>query len=61
MRKKGYQKNPDPEKMPPVTRGICLARDDAPKAGLREQLTGGNQPADEAGVADLVVRFITKR
>lgn len=60
VRKKGYMKEENPEKMPPITAGIVLSRGDAASAGLKEQLTGGNQPADETDVAALVTRFISQ-
>lgn len=58
MRKKGFGREESPEKMPIKTVGIQLV----PKSGerLREQLTGGNQPADETDVARQVTEYIRK-
>ena len=53
---KGRTRNPDPEKMPVITTGIAMKRGEKVKSP--EKLTGGNQPADESGVAELVCKFI---
>jgi hypothetical protein len=61
MRKKGRTKAESPEKMPVETTGIQMSRPAAPAGPSREQLTGGNQPADESDVARLVMQFIARK
>jgi hypothetical protein len=56
MREKGRTKETNPEKMPVITSGIEMSRGQCPQR--KEKLTGGNQPADETGVAKLVCDFI---
>jgi hypothetical protein len=58
MRKKGFVREESPEKMPSQTAGIQMDRKSG--ARLREQLTGGNQPADETDVARQVTEYIRK-
>lgn len=56
MRPKGRLRITDPEKMPVITTGIHMSAKDKPPS--KEELTGGNQPADETSVAELVCKFI---
>ncbi|MBX7244688.1 MAG: hypothetical protein K1X53_04270 [Candidatus Sumerlaeaceae bacterium] len=56
MRLKGHKKIESPEKLSVETAGIEMKRGTNPK--LKEKLTGGNQPADETGAAELVTKFI---
>ena len=56
-KKKGYAQQESPEKMSGPTVGIDLNRNN--ESNLREQLTGGNQPADETNVARLVTEYIS--
>jgi hypothetical protein len=60
MRKKGRDLNTNPEKTSATTAGIQLTRGANVIAVNREQLTGANQPADEAGVADLITEFVKR-
>lgn len=53
---KGRTRDPNPEKMPVITTGICMSQQQKPSAP--EKLTGGNQPADEQDAAKLVCEFI---
>lgn len=57
MRKKGYTGDENPEKMPVITTGIQMSRDQ-PLTNRGERLTGGNAAADESQVAKLVADFI---
>ena len=57
--KKGFVREESPEKMPSITAGIQLTRGKPAIGGrMRERLTGGNEPADEATVAKLVTECI---
>jgi hypothetical protein len=57
MRRKGYRRDPNPEKMPVITTGIQMSRD-SEITDRGERLTGGNAGADESQVAKLVCDFI---
>ncbi len=56
-KKKGYAQQESPEKTSGPTVGIELGRNE--DSNLREQLTGGNQPADETNVARFVTEYIS--
>ncbi|MEI7634107.1 MAG: hypothetical protein WCK47_07480 [bacterium] len=61
MIKKGWQSVETPEKMPVITTGIEMSRrEPSDKPQSPEKLTGGNQPADEALAAKLVVDDIRR-
>ena len=57
---KGRQGTESPEKMPVVTAGLQMSRAQHSSPPLRENLTGGNQPADETLVAKLVTDDIIR-
>lgn len=57
MRKKGYARVENPEKMPVITEGIEMTRGTR-KAKAPELLTGGNAVADESLVSRLVMNFM---
>lgn len=56
MRKKGYKNTESPEKMPVTTTGIEMTR--GTRKDRQERLTGGNDTADQRGIAHLVMEFI---
>lgn len=57
MRKKGYTRDQNPEKMPVITSGIEMTRGTRKEPAL-ERLTGGNAVADESKMSGLVMDFI---
>lgn len=60
FRKKGRTGDKNPEKLPVNTAGIEMTRRPKAEVPLREKLTGGNQPADERGIASLVVAYVKR-
>ena len=60
MRKKGWTRNENPEKMPVITAGIEMTRNTR-VGNAEEKLTGGNGVADESKSASLVIDFIKNK